>query len=268
MHATVAEPRHPATKTIVVVDDHPVLRLGLITLIESEPDLVVRAAVATSQAALMAIRESHPDLVIVDLILGDGDGLDLVKQIKVRHPRIPSLVLSMHDESIYAARALSAGARGYVTKQQLDETVLIAIRRVLSGETYMSDALERRLAGKYLGGRTLETDSPLHLLSDRELQVFRLIGEGRTTRRVAETLARSVKTIESHLEHIKNKLDLESGAELARCAAQWVETGDAHGLAGRRPGIFRPASPHKRSRPTESHLRRTLHDRRPPGGDS
>ena len=212
-------------KTIVIVDDHPVLRLGLITLIESEPDLDVRAAVATCQAALAAIRQSHPDLVIVDLVLGEGDGLELVKQIKTRHPGIPSLVLSMHDELVYAARALSAGARGYVTKQQLDETVLIAIRRVLSGEIYMSEALERRLAGKYLGGRTLETDLPLHTLSDRELQVFRLIGEGRTTRRIAETLARSVKTIESHLEHIKNKLEVGSGAELVRRAAQWVETG-------------------------------------------
>ena len=160
-----------------------------------------------------------------------------------------------------------------MTKQQLDETVLVATRRVLSGETYMSDALERRLAGKYLGGRTLETDSPLHTLSDRELQVFRLIGQGLTTRRIAETLVRSVKTIESHLEHIKNKLALGSGAELARRAAQWVETGDAHGAAARGPGSFRPALPHKRSRPTAaprlrsgSCLRKALHDRRPPDG--
>ena len=275
MPATIAEPLRPAAKSIVIVDDHPVLRLGLITLIESEPDLTVRAAVATSRAALVAIRESHPDLVIVDLMLGDGDGLDLVKQIKMRYPRIPSLVLSMHDESVYAARALCAGARGYVTKQQLDETVLIAIRRVLSGETYMSDALERRLAGKYLGGRTLETDSPLQTLSDRELQVFRLVGEGRTTRRIAELLTRSVKTIESHLEHIKNKLDLQSGAELARRAAQWVETGDAHGPAACRSAGLRPTLSPKRSRPagtsrlrSESCLRKAHHDRRPPDGTS
>lgn len=276
MAPTKAEPARPTKKTIVIVDDHPVLRLGLMTLIESEPDLAVQASVATGQAALVAIEKNHPDLVIVDLVLGEGDGLDLVKQIKMRHPRLPSLVLSMHDESVYAARALTAGARGYVTKQQLDETVLIAIRRVLSGEIYMSDALERRLAGKYLGGRTLETDSPLHTLSDRELQVFRLIGEGRITRRIAEALARSVKTIESHLEHIKNKLGVGSGAELARRAAQWVETGDAPGpAAARRPGSFRPTLSHKRPRPTgaprlrsESCLGKTLHDRRPPDGRS
>ena len=276
MHATVAEPPRRASKTIVIVDDHPVLRLGLITLIQSEPDLAVQAAVATSQAALAAIQEGQPDLVIVDLRLGEGDGLDLVKQIKLRHRGIPCLMLSMHDESVYAARALSAGARGYVTKQQLDATVLVAIRRVLAGETYISDALERRLASKYLGGRTLETDSPLHLLSDRELQVFRLVGEGSTTRRIAEILTRSVKTIESHLEHIKNKLDLQSGAELVRRAAQWVETGDAHGPAGcRSAGLRRPTLAHKRSRPTgasrlrsESCLRKANHDRRSPDGTS
>ena len=131
----------------------------------------------------------------------------------------------MHDEAVYAERALSAGALGYVTKQQLDKTVLGAIRCALAGETYMSDALQRRLAERYVGGRTLETDSPIGTLSDRELQVFRLIGQGRTTRQIAGTLARSIKTIESHLEHIKNKLGIFSAAELAQRATLWVETG-------------------------------------------
>jgi len=131
------------------------------------------------------------------------------------------------QRAVFAERALSAGALGYVTKQQLDETVLAAIRRVLGGDVYMSDALQRRLAEQYVAGRTLGTGSPMDTLSDRELQVFGLIGRGRTTRQIAGTMARSVKTIESHLEHIKNKLGVASAAELAQRATQWVETGRA-----------------------------------------
>jgi DNA-binding NarL/FixJ family response regulator len=221
----LSTPAEPATKKLLIVDDHPVLRRGLIALIECEADLAVRAAVGTRAAALAFMRESQPDLVVVDLALGDEDGLDLVKEIKIRYPKVPSLVLSMHDETVYAERALRAGALGYVTKNQLDETVLKAIRLVLAGETYMSEALQRRLAERYVGGQTLETASPIHLLSDRELEVFRLVGQGRSTRQIAGTLSRSVKTIESHLEHIKNKLGLGSAAELAQRATQWVETG-------------------------------------------
>jgi len=197
----------------------------LTSLIESEPDLAVCGEAATCPAALEAIRVSPPDLVIVDLELEGCDGLDLVKDMKTRHPEIPALVLSMHDETVYAERSLRAGARGYLTKQQLDETVLVAIRSLLAGNTYMSDKLQARLATKFVGGRTLETESPLDALSDRELQVFRLIGQGRTTRQIAETLHLSIKTIESHREHIKQKLTLESAAELAQRATQWVETG-------------------------------------------
>ena len=227
MSAIPTESLRPVRKALIVVDDHPVLRRGLTALIESEPDLAVQAAVSTRQALFEAMRERQPDLVIVDLSLGDDDGLDLVKEIKTRYPKIPSLVLSMYDEALYAERALSAGALGYVTKQQLDETVLAAIRRVLGGKVYMSDALQRRLAEQYVAGRTLETGSPMDTLSDRELQVFGLIGRGRTTRQIAGTMARSVKTIESHLEHIKNKLGVASAAELAQRATQWVETGRA-----------------------------------------
>lgn len=215
----------PATKKILLVDDHPILRRGLANLIESEPDLTVCGEAATCRAALEAIRESRPDLVIVDLELERSHGLDLVKDMRTRHPEIPALVLSMHDEAVYAERSLRAGARGYLTKQQLDDTVLVAIRRLLAGETYMSDQLKRRLAAKFISGRTLETDSPLDALSDRELQVFRLIGRGRSTRRIAETLHLSIKTIESHREHIKHKLGLQTAAELAQRATQWVETG-------------------------------------------
>ena len=134
--------------------------------------------------------------------------------MKTRHPEIPALVLSMHDEALYAERALRAGARGYVTKQQLDDTVLVAIRRLLDGEMYMSDKLEARLAAKYVGGVTLETDSPLHALSDRELEVFRLIGQGRCTRQIADTLHLSIKTIESHLRAHQAEADAR-----VRCGA-------------------------------------------------
>lgn len=225
MPTTPPEPGRPATKTILLVDDHPVLRRGLASLIETEPDLAVCGEAATCRAALEAIRESGPDLVVVDLALEGCDGLDLVKEMRVCHPEIPALVLSMHDEEVYAERSLKAGARGYVTKQQLDETVLIAIRHLLAGKTYISDTLETQLAAKFIAGHTLEAHSPIDSLSDRELQVFRLIGEGRTTRQIADDLNLSIKTIESHREHIKQKLTLESATDLTRRAVQWVESG-------------------------------------------
>ena len=216
----------PSVHSILIVDDHPVLRRGLAALIGGEPDLRVAGAVATRQAALLALRDSEPALVLVDIGLTHEDGLDLIKDMKSRHPRVPGLVLSMHDESVYGERALRAGARGYVSKQQLDETVLQAIRLVLAGSLYMSVALQRRLAERYVGGRTLGAEPGVHSLSDRELQVFRLIGEGRTTKQIAETLMRSVKTVESHIEHIKGKLNVTSAARLAQSATRWVETGN------------------------------------------
>lgn len=211
--------------TVLIVDDHPVLRRGLVAMIESEPNLTVCGQAASGHEALEMITEVRPDIVIVDLELEGMHGLELVKAIKARHPQVPAMVLTMHDETVYAERALRAGARGYVSKQALDATVLVAIRRVLRGETYMSEELKARLATKYVGGETLATNSPLDVLSDRELQVFRLIGEGLTTRAIAATLFLSVKTVESHVEHIKRKLALESAAALARRAVQWVETG-------------------------------------------
>ena len=214
-------------RTILIVDDHPVLRRGLASLIEPEPDLAVCGEASSCRAALAAIRESRPDLAIVDLSLEGCDGLDLVKDMKKRHPGIPVLVLSMHEESVYAERALRAGARGYLSKQQLDDAVLTAMRRLLAGETFMSPELEARLARRYVGGGTLETGSALDALSDRELEVFRWIGRGRSTRQIAEDLHLSIKTIESHREHIKHKLGIETAAQLTRRAVQWVETGSA-----------------------------------------
>jgi DNA-binding NarL/FixJ family response regulator len=225
MSAPTPEPAPPGRKTILIVDDHPVLRRGLVALIESEPDLAVCGTTGDCREALAMVGERRPDLVIVDLDLGVQDGLQVVADIRTRHPDTPSLVLSLYDESLYAERSLRAGARGYVTKQELDQTILSAIRRVLAGGTYMSATLATRLAAKYVSGGTLAGDSPLSALSDRELQVFRLIGRGQTTRQIAEALNLSVKTIESHREHIKQKLGLDSAAELAQRAARWVESG-------------------------------------------
>lgn len=210
--------------TVLVVDDHPVLRRGVTAMIEAEPDLSVCGEAATGHQALEMIPEVRPDIVIVDLELEGMHGLDLVKAMKSRHPQVPALVLTMHDETVYAERALRAGARGFLSKQALDATVVVAIRCVLGGETYMSAELKERLAAKFVGGGTLATDSPLDALTDRELQVFRLIGEGLTTRAIAATLFLSVKTVESHVEHIKRKLTLDSAAALVRRAIQWVET--------------------------------------------
>ncbi len=211
-------------KKILIVDDHPVLRRGLAALIESEHDLVVCGETATCREALKILCEQRPDLVFVDLVLEDCYGLDLVKDMKTRHPDIPALVISMHNEAAYAERCLRAGARGYVNKQQLVETVLIAIHCLLAGETYLSEPHKAHLAVKFVDGKVLDTNSPLDVLSDRELQVFRLIGQGRSTRQIAEALHRSIKTIEAHREHIKHKLSIKSTAELAQRATQWVES--------------------------------------------
>ena len=221
--ATVSEQVQSAASAVIIVDDHPILRRGLAALIESTPDLAVCGEAATPKEALDQIRRKQPDVVIVDLKLEDSSsGFEIIKAMKSEHPKIPSLVLSMHDEMAYAERSLRAGAKGYVSKQTLDDTVLGAIRCVLAGDTYMSDTLAARLAKRFVSGQTLATDSPLDALSDRELQVFELIGQGLSTREIATKLILSIKTIESHVEHIKHKLNLESAAALVRRAIMQV----------------------------------------------
>lgn len=212
-------------RRVMVIDDHSLMRRGLVSMIGNEPDLEVCAEAATREAALEAIISARPDLATVDISLGESDGLELIKDFRVRFPNLPVLVISMHDEAVYAERVFHAGACGYVSKQQTDETVLTAIRCVLQGGHYMSPRMGAWFAEKYLAGGPREKDSPIAALSDREFGVFRLIGEGKTTRQIAERLKLSVKTIESYREHLKAKLTLETGAELARSAALWVETG-------------------------------------------
>jgi DNA-binding NarL/FixJ family response regulator len=210
---------------LIVIDDHPLVRRGLTSIINGEPDLEVCAAAADRQTGLELIASAGPDLVTVDLSLGQCDGLGLIKDIRARFPTLPVLVISMHDEAIYAERAFRAGAGGYINKEQMDETVLAAIRCVLQGKRYMSPAMRSLFEQQYLAKRPRRKNAQITVLSDRELEVFRLIGEGNGTRQIAERLRRSIKTIESHRENLKSKLTLHSAAELARAAACWVETG-------------------------------------------
>lgn len=206
---------------ILIVDDHPIVREGLTTLIANEPDMVVCGGAEDTMTALQQIDTLHPDLVVVDLSLKDSHGIELVKQIKARDARIKTLVWSMFDEGLFAERALRAGAMGYVNKQQPIDKVVEAIRQVLRGDIFLSEAMTERLLHRVVGGKTLEQD-PVATLSNREMEVFQLIGQGKTTQQIARRLDLSAKTIETHREKIKIKLTLKNSAELSRRAVQWV----------------------------------------------
>src|SRR5271156_5485693 len=189
-------------KRILVVDDHPVVRQGLALLINREPDMVVCGEAEEAMGAMHVLASSKPDILIVDISLNGPDGLDLLKNIRNLYPTLPVLILSMHDESIYAERALRAGANGYIMKQEATEKVLVALRRILGGEIYVSDRVANKMLKHYIRGGAHTKSSPLLNLTDRELEVFRLIGEGHGTRRIADELHLSVKTIESYQAHI------------------------------------------------------------------
>src|SRR6201998_1847427 len=197
---------------VFVVDDHPIVRQGLALLVNREDDLVVCGEAEDAHAAIQSLAASKPDILIVDISLNGPDGLDLLKDVRMRYPELPVLILSMHDESIYAERALRAGAQGYIMKQEATEKVLVAVRRILSKEIYISERIANRSA---------ERPSSIADLTDRELEVFRLIGEGHSTRQIAEELHISVKTVESYQAHIKEKLSLRSARELVQHAIQW-----------------------------------------------
>jgi DNA-binding NarL/FixJ family response regulator len=211
--------------TIFIVDDHPIIRQGLALLINREPDLAVCGDAEEAGSALRRIEELKPDLIVVDISLNGPDGLDLLKNIRARDPDLPVLILSMLDESLYAERALRAGASGYIMKQEATERVLIAIRRILGGEIYVSDLMANRMLHRFSGGNRVGQGSPVADLTDRELEVFRLIGEGHGTRQIAEQLHLSVKTVESYQAHIKEKLSLKNARELVQRAIQWTVAG-------------------------------------------
>ena len=206
---------------ILVVDDHPIVRQGLALLINQEADLVVCGEAEEATGAMHVLASSHPDILIVDISLNGPDGIDLLKNIRSIHPTLPVLILSMHDESIYAERALRAGANGYIMKQEATEKVLVALRRILGGEIYVSDRIANKMLKHYITGSGTLRNSSIADLSDRELEVFRLIGEGHGTRQIAEELHLSVKTVESYQAHIKEKLSLRSARELMQHAIQW-----------------------------------------------
>jgi DNA-binding NarL/FixJ family response regulator len=214
---------------VFVVDDHPIVRGGLAQLINQEADLQVCGEAADGAAAFDSIAALKPDVAVVDLSLQGPDGLELVKNLRAHQIPVPVVILSMHDESLYAERALRAGARAYLMKQEAAEQVLLALRRVLAGGIYVSDRMASRLLGQISRAQPTPGDSPFRSLSDRELDVFRRIGRGHGTRQIADELHLSIKTVESYRTHIKDKLGLSSAAELVRRAVEWcVETDRAH----------------------------------------
>ena len=208
-------------KRILVVDDHPIVRQGLALLINREPDLVVCGEAEDAMGAMHVLASAHPDILIVDISLNGPDGIDLLKNIRLSHPTLPVLILSMHDELIYAERALRAGANGYIMKQEATENVLVAARRILNGEIYVSTRIANQMLRHYITGSGTLRNSSVADLSDRELEVFRLIGEGHGTRQIAKELHLSIKTVESYQAHIKEKLSLRSARELMQRAIQW-----------------------------------------------
>lgn len=207
---------------IVIVDDHPIVRQGLAQLIDQEDDLHICGQAEDAHEAMRAIRQLNPDLVIVDISLRTTSGIDLIKDIKAQFPTLPVLTLSMHDEALYAERALRAGARGYIMKQEAPAEVVAAIRRVLAGTTYVSQGMAAKMVSKIVTGPGEKGASPVDRLSDRELEVFRLIGEGYGTREMADKLYLSVKTIETYRAHIKEKLNLQDANQLLRAAIRWA----------------------------------------------
>ena len=206
---------------VFVVDDHPIIRQGLALLINRESDLTVCGEAEDAQTALQLVATHSPDILVVDISLNGPDGLDLLKNVRMWHPNLPVLILSMHDESIYAERALRAGAQGYIMKQEATEKVLVALRRILSREIYVSERIANRMLQRYIGNPSAGTSSSIADLTDRELEVFRLIGEGHSTRQIADELHISIKTVESYQAHIKEKLSLRSARELVQHAIQW-----------------------------------------------
>ena len=209
---------------ILIVDDHPIFRKGIAMLLDHEPDIIICSEAETATEAMGLVEHHEFDLVIADISLKDTNGIELVKSLKALRPQLPVLVLSMHDESLYAERALRAGARGYLMKQAPPDQVVTAIRQVLRGELYLSSAANLLMLSTFVSGRggSGSSKSSVEKLSDRELEIFEQLGKGRGTSMIAHDLHLSVKTIEAHRSHIKTKLGVATAPELVRAAVEWV----------------------------------------------
>jgi DNA-binding NarL/FixJ family response regulator len=220
-------PNPPGSKRILIVDDHPLFRKGLTQLIDSEGAFAVCGEAGNASEAMEAIRKLSPDLVIVDLSLPGANGIELIKNIRAEFQRLPVLVLSMHDESLYALRALRAGADGYVMKHEAMANVTDAIRELLNGRPYLSPAMAAQVITKFAHRQAEGETDAVERLSDRELEILELIGKGHEVRQIAKVLHLSPKTVETHRAHIKDKLDLRNSREVARFALQWLNARDA-----------------------------------------
>ncbi|MGE5194151.1 MAG: response regulator [Deltaproteobacteria bacterium] len=219
-----AATKEPGTSTtrIVIVDDHPLVREGLIGLLAAQSDFAVCGEASGVAEARQIVADSKPDVAIVDLTLSDGSGLELIKELRANHPEVRLLVLSMHDESLYAERALRAGALGYVSKHEASRTIVQAVRTILSGKLYLSPNMTELVVQRaFVAGADLSRPA-VDRLTEREREVFELIGQGLSSRQIAVKLEISPKTIETHREHIKEKLELTTSTELTRYAVQWV----------------------------------------------
>jgi DNA-binding NarL/FixJ family response regulator len=229
MTTTIPRNNHPPAPTperkrILIVDDHPLMRSGLLHLINKQPGLEVCGEAGSPAEAMVLLVEHRPDLIVVDITMKGASGLEFIKNVCALHGHIPMLVLSMHDEKVYAERALRAGACGYIMKEESGEYLIAAMQRVLEGGIYLSKAMSAQLLRSITNPQSRNADSPLQQLTDREFEVFRLIGQGRTSQEIAEHLHISPKTVDVHRFQIKEKLQLKSGPALVHYAVQWVGT--------------------------------------------
>jgi len=213
---------------VLIIDNHPIVREGLRRVIDNEDDLFVCAEADTARDARNAIKEHHPDVMVADIGLNQGDGIELVRNVRAHYPRLPILVLSTHDETIYAERLLSVGANGYIMKEATSDEILVSLRRVLAGETYVSQGVGFHMIRKSSARGGYVSADPIDRLSNREMQILHLIGKGMSTRETANSLTLSVKTVESHRQRIKAKLNLNTGTQLVQYAINWF-TGQSIG---------------------------------------
>lgn len=220
--ATPTDDSSTDTKTIFIVDDHPIMRQGLAVLIDHEKDLNVCGEAEDAAHAIDGILSKNPDLALIDISLPGKNGLELIKDLRAMDSEVLILIHSMHDESLYVERVLRAGAQGYITKDEGGSKLMEAIRKVLAGEIYVSPEMSGKIL-EIFSGRRASSTNPVEALTDRQFEVFQMIGNGKSTRDIAETLTVSIKTVDAHRDHIKKKLNLRSGTELVRFAVRWVE---------------------------------------------